>query len=53
MMRMFFYSNLLFLKQHSIIDGISAGIFAIISYVIIYADEFKREQAYKQLPLKF
>lgn len=43
----------MFLKQHSIIDGISAGIFAIISYVIIYADEFKREQAYKQLPLKF
>ena len=38
----------MFLKQHSFIDGIAAGIFAVISYVFIYAEEYKREQALKE-----
>lgn len=37
----------MFLKQHSFIDGIAAGIFAVISYVFIYADEYRREHAYE------
>lgn len=41
----------IFLKQHSIIDGIAAGIFAVIAYVIVYGDEYKREHAYNHLPL--
>lgn len=41
----------IFLKQHSIIDGIAAGVFAIISYVFIYVDEYRHEHEYKRLPI--
>lgn len=41
----------MFLKQHSFIDGIAASIFAVISYVFIYAEEYRREQALKRLPI--
>lgn len=33
----------LFLKQHSVLDAISAGLLAIISYRIVYATEYKKE----------
>lgn len=41
----------MFLKQHSIIDGIGAGVLAIISYAFIYVNEYKHEQVYKRLPI--
>lgn len=33
----------LFLKQHSILDAISAGLLSIVAYRIVYVTEFKKE----------
>lgn len=41
----------MFLKQHSVLDVVGAGIFATISYVVIYADEYKHEHSLKRLPV--
>lgn len=41
----------MFLKQHSFLDVIGAGVFAAISYVVIYAEEYKKEPAFKRLPI--
>lgn len=41
----------MFLKQHSVLDVVGAGIFAAISYVVIYADEYKQEHSFKRLPV--
>lgn len=40
----------MFLKQHSFLDAVGAGIFAVISYVAIYAEDYKKEFAFKRLP---
>lgn len=40
-----------FLKQHSILDGIAAGVFILVSYVFIYADEYKNAHEFKRLPI--
>lgn len=39
----------MFLKQHSFLDVIGAGVFALISYVFIYAEEYKKEPSFKRL----
>ena len=41
----------MFLKQHSFLDVVGAGVFAVISYVFIYAEEYKKEPAFKRLPI--
>lgn len=41
----------MFLKQHSVLDVVGARIFAAISYVVIYADEYKQEHSFKRLPV--
>lgn len=41
----------MFLKQHSFLDVVGAGIFAVISYVVIYVEEYKKEPAFKRLPI--
>ena len=40
-----------FLRQHSILDGIAAGVFIWIAYVFIYADEYKSEHVFHRLPI--
>ncbi len=37
-----------FLKQHSILDGIAAGIFILISYVFVYAEEYKHAHLFSR-----
>lgn len=41
----------MFLKQHSFIDAVGAGVFAVIAYLFIYAHEYKPEHAFKHLPV--
>lgn len=41
----------MFLKQHSFLDVVGAGVFAVVSYVFIYVDEYRHEHAYKRLPI--
>jgi membrane-associated phospholipid phosphatase len=41
----------MFLKQHSFLDVVGAGVFAVISYIFIYATEYKKEPALKRLPI--
>lgn len=41
----------MFLKQHSFLDAVGAGVFAVIAYVFIYAEEYKKEPAFKRLPI--
>lgn len=41
----------MFLKQHSFLDVVGAGVFAVIAYVFIYAEEYKKEPAFKRLTI--
>lgn len=41
----------MFLKQHSFLDVVGAGVFAVVSYVFIYVKEYRHEHAYKRLPI--
>lgn len=41
----------MFLKQHSCIDAIGAGIFAVIAYFFVYAHEPKNAHSFSRLPI--
>lgn len=41
----------MFLKQHSFVDAIGAGIFAIIAYAFIYGKELKNAHSFSRQPI--